>query len=600
MRHFFTHKEIKLKKKRTAIAVIGIGLVLGIYFIVSRRPAHQQETPVVAIEPVTREDVEIYGEYVGRIRAQQFVEVRARVEGYLEQMLFAEGTYVTKNQVLFVINQEQYRAKADKARAQLKKDEAQALKAKRLLRRLHRFLSNKELYMTLRFSPQTRRVFHLSLPIFAELLLQLLVGNMDQFMISRFGSAAVAAIGNGNQVMNVVIIVLTTMSTAATILLTQHIGAGRVGEECSEIVTVAVTVSAVFSFLVGLFLLLEPELVFHLLRTPEDAFDGACLYTRIVGGTVLLQGLYIQLCAVLRSYTLLKEVVVLSVSMNLLNVVGNAILINGFFGFPQMGVAGAAVSTVISKAVGLTLACITLKRKCTVRFSLQYLRPFPAKTFRALLGIALPSGTEALSYNVSQTFILRFINLMGAAVVSAKVYGSMLANVAYVYSIAVGQATQIILGYMIGGRKLDEVSGRVWSTIRIALAASELLTLLILIFCDPIYSIFTDDPVIHALGRQILYVEFGLEIGRSINIVMTRCLTTAGDVWYPVGVGIFSMWIVAVGGSWLLGHALNWGLVGIWIAMACDECLRGALFTIRFRSGKWKETRLVSDSTKGT
>ena len=153
---------------------------------------------------------------------------------------------------------------------------------------------------------------------------------------------------------------------------------------------------------------------------------------------------------------------------------------------------------------------------------------------------------------------------------------------------------------MIGGRKLDEVSGRVWSTIRIALAASELLTLLILIFCDPIYSIFTDDPVIHALGRQILYVEFGLEIGRSINIVMTRCLTTAGDVWYPVGVGIFSMWVVAVGGSWLLGHALNWGLVGIWIAMACDECLRGALFTIRFRSGKWKETRLVADSTKGT
>ena len=394
-------------------------------------------------------------------------------------------------------------------------------------------------FIPFHFSPQTRRVFHLSLPIFAELLLQLLVGNMDQFMISRFGSAAVAAIGNGNQVMNVVIIVLTTMSTAATILLTQHIGAGRTGKECDEIVTAAVTVSAVFSFLVGLFLLLKPELIFQLLQTPEEAFDGACLYTRIVGGTVLLQGLYIQLCAVLRSYTLLKEVVVLSVSMNLLNVVGNAILINGLLGFPQMGVAGAAVSTVISKAVGLVLACITLKRKCTLRFSLRYLRPFPAETFRALLG------------------------------------------------------------YMIGARKLDEVNGRVWSTIRIALVVSELLTLTILIFCDPIYSIFTDDPVIHALGRQILYVEFGLEIGRSVNIVMVRCLTTAGDVWYPVGVGIFSMWVVAVGGSWLFGQVLDWGLVGIWIAMACDECLRGALFTVRFRSGKWKEKRLVSNSEKG-
>ncbi|MCD7924643.1 MAG: efflux RND transporter periplasmic adaptor subunit [Bacteroides sp.] len=136
MRSFFTHKEITLKKRRTAIVVIGIGLVIGIYLIVTHRPAPKPELPVVAIAPVTQEDVEIYGEYVGRVRAQQFVEVRARVEGYLEQMLFNEGTYVTKNQVLFVINQDQYRAKADKARAQLKKDEAQAQKAKRDLERI--------------------------------------------------------------------------------------------------------------------------------------------------------------------------------------------------------------------------------------------------------------------------------------------------------------------------------------------------------------------------------------------------------------------------------------------------------------------------------
>ena len=100
--------------------------------------------------------------------------------------------------------------------------------------------------MTLQVSPQTKRVFHLSLPIFAELLLQLLVGNMDQFMISHFGSAAVAAIGNCNQVRNVGIIVLTTMSTAATILLTQYIGAGRDGKDCDVIATAAISFSAAF------------------------------------------------------------------------------------------------------------------------------------------------------------------------------------------------------------------------------------------------------------------------------------------------------------------------------------------------------------------
>ncbi len=444
-------------------------------------------------------------------------------------------------------------------------------------------------------TPQTRRVFQLSLPIFAELLLQLLVGNMDQFMISAFGSAAVAAIGNGNQVMNVVIIVLETMSAATTILLTQHIGAGRTGESCDEIATVGTAITALFSLLMGAVLLFAPHVLFTILRTPEEAFAGACLYTRIVGGGVLLQGLYIELCAVLRSYTLLKEVVTVSVVMNLLNVAGNAVLINGWLGLPRMGVAGAAVSTCISKGVGLLLVIWTLHRKCEVRFSGKYLRRFPEETCKKLLGIAMPSGAEALSYNISQIFILRFINLMGTTVIATKVYASMLANVAYVYAIAVAQATQIILGYMLGGRKLDEVPGRVWSTIRIALAVSELLTLVIFLFSDPIYGIFTDDPAIHALGRQIILVEFALEIGRAINIVMTRCLTTAGDVWYPVSVGIFSMWLVAVLGGWLLGNVLGLGLVGIWIAMACDEGLRGALFTLRFRTGGWKKRRLVED-----
>lgn len=92
--------------------------------------------PVVAVQPAAQDDVEIYGEYVGRVRAQQFVEVRARVEGYLEKMLFEEGTYVKKNQVLFIINPDQYRAKVDKARAQLKKDESQEQKAKRDLERI--------------------------------------------------------------------------------------------------------------------------------------------------------------------------------------------------------------------------------------------------------------------------------------------------------------------------------------------------------------------------------------------------------------------------------------------------------------------------------
>lgn len=127
---------LKCNRKRVLFIITGIIIAGILYYFLSRPRKATVSEPTVIIETVTTDDVEIYGEYVGRIRAQQFVEVRARVEGYLEKMLFEEGTYVPKNQILFIINPDQYRAKVDKVKAQLKKDKAQALKAKRDLERI--------------------------------------------------------------------------------------------------------------------------------------------------------------------------------------------------------------------------------------------------------------------------------------------------------------------------------------------------------------------------------------------------------------------------------------------------------------------------------
>lgn len=127
------------KRRRRAllwiiVAVVTVVLVL-LVLSLRKAPAPAQ-LPVVAVEPVEASEVNIYGEYVGRIRAQQFVEIRARVEGYLEQMFFEEGTHINKGQTLFVIDRKVYKALAEKARAQLNKAKANALKAERDLARI--------------------------------------------------------------------------------------------------------------------------------------------------------------------------------------------------------------------------------------------------------------------------------------------------------------------------------------------------------------------------------------------------------------------------------------------------------------------------------
>lgn len=129
--------RVRRFSKRTWI-ILGVAAVVaagGLWWWLRPEPA-KPVWPVVEVEPVQTDDIELYGEYVGRIRAQQFVEIRARVEGFLEKMMFEEGTYVRKGQPLFIIDPKLYRAHANKARAQLNKDKAMALKAERDLQRI--------------------------------------------------------------------------------------------------------------------------------------------------------------------------------------------------------------------------------------------------------------------------------------------------------------------------------------------------------------------------------------------------------------------------------------------------------------------------------
>ena len=438
-----------------------------------------------------------------------------------------------------------------------------------------------------------RYVLKLSTPIFIELLLQLLVGNADQVMVGQYSPDSVGAIGNANQIINLLIISFSVVCMASTILISQYIGAGE-RDKVEKNYSLSIFVNLVFSLFVSLILLFFSPQIYTWMGVPESLMAETCLYTQIIGIGMVLQSLYLTFTAFFRSNALMKQTMLISIVMNLLNIGGNYILINGLWGLPRMGVAGAAISSVVSRLIGLILIIYFFKKCIHVKISWSYLRPFPFGQLKKLLAIGLPSGGESISYNFSQICIQRICNLFENFVINTRVFANMFAMLSYIYGSAIAQASQIVVGYLMGSKRIEDTNRRVMTTLKMAMLIGVAISATLLLLSEPLYGLFTKDSRVVELGRTIMMIELVLELGRAGNMVIIRALQAAGDVNFPIIVGTIELWIVAVGLGYVFSVVLGWGLVGIWIAMAIDECTRAIIFFFRWKSGVWKTKNLVT------
>ena len=433
----------------------------------------------------------------------------------------------------------------------------------------------------------------LTAPVFVELLLQLLVGNMDQLMISQYSQVSVAAIGNANQILNIFILTFSVISLAVTILTAQYIGAQN-REMIARIYSLALFLNGAVGLLISAVLLLFSRPIFTMMQVPPEIMEESCLYISIVGGFLFLQAIALTFSAIFRSNSLPRITMYISIIVNVVNIVGNLILIYGVGPIPAFGIAGGAISSVVSRFLGVILLVVFFAKMIRVRISIKNIVPFPKALFQKMMMIGLPSGGESLSYNFTQIVIFSMINLFGTSVITAKVYCSMLAMCAYLFGSALSQATQVVVGYLMGAKKIPETHKRVMSTLRITILASGSFSVILYLLSDFIFQFLTQDPTVIALCKTVMLIEIPLEISRAVNMVLVRSLQAAGDVKFPVILGIGSEWAVAVGLSFLFGVVLGWGLIGVWIAMTLDETFRAVLFLIRWFQGRWKQKSLVA------
>lgn len=440
-----------------------------------------------------------------------------------------------------------------------------------------------------------RQLVSLTGPIFIETLLIMLAGFVDVFMLSRISDNAVASVGLANQILMLVSMVFMIGVMGVTVVCSQYIGA-RDEKSFVRTISAAVAYNVVVGIIVGIFFTFFSLQLVNFLDAKEELVDNAVMYFEIVGGLSILTCMNMTYSGIMRSCNLARYPMYVSVVANILNIIGNYALIFGHFGFPALEVEGAAIATVLSRFVACSLLFYAIKRQRVRESIFRNMFPFPIDKFRKIMKIGLPGAGEMFSYSLSQTVIVYLINRLGAESLAARTYLVNIISFIFLFSLSLGQASAIMVGQLVGRKRKDAALRLGKFSLKIAISVSVLLSFGLALAGPWVMPLLTNNMTIIELCLVILWIDVALEVGRAVNILGGRMLSAVGNPEYAFSVSLIVVWGVATFGSYLFGLLLGYGLIGMWVCFALDECLRAVFLWRHWASQKWAKKSLIHDN----
>lgn len=432
-----------------------------------------------------------------------------------------------------------------------------------------------------------RQLFSLTWPIFLEAVLFSVIGSVDTLMLSHYADNATGGVGAVNQVLSLFQVVSNIITSGTGILCAQYIGAGKSTKEKQPLILGALLVNTGLGVLFSLAALFGGNALLSMVGIASELRPYALEYLRIVGGFLFVQMIAMTFFVVIRSHGKTRPTLFMSLAMNLINVALNYVLIYGKLGFPVMGASGAAVATVVSKVFSCVVGGIYLLRFVLPDFSWKPDWSAMLQSVKRVLAIGSPAAGEQISYTLSKIVVLAMVNHFGAVTANAYTYLNTVIGYVYLFSMALGQGTSIMVGWDVGKQQPENARRLGLFSTRCSFLIAMGCTAVLCLFRVPMLRLFTKDTAIIDLAASVIFWNFILEAGRSRNLVLVNALRAAGDVRFPLYIGLVSMWLFSVGVSWLLGIGLGLGLVGIWIGLGLDELARAIVMQIRWQQGRW-------------
>lgn len=434
----------------------------------------------------------------------------------------------------------------------------------------------------------------LLIPVVLEQLLNSIMGTADTMMVSNVGSAAISAVSLVDSINVLVIQAFSALAAGGAIICAQYIGQRnkeKANESARQVLFIITAISVAVSLICLVFQKPLLRLIFGsvepaVMRASEIYFFYTALSFPFIAA-------YDSAASIFRAQDNTKGPMIISMISNVMNIAGNAVMIWVF----HMGVAGAALSTLISRIFCAVVVIIQLRKEkegqeIVVRDYFE-IRP-DWSMIRRILGLGIPSGIENSMFQLGKLAIQSTVSTLGTTAIAAQAMTNILENLNGIAAIGVGVGLMTIVGQCLGAGRQDEA---VYYIKKLCVIAE----VIIIISCLGVFALTKPITILGGMEKESADMCFHMVVWITIvkplvwimAFIPGYGLRAAGDVKFSMIVSCCTMWACRFCLCVFLIRVMGFGPMGVWIGMFADWTLRGIIFTWRFHSRKWLQHKVI-------
>ena len=433
---------------------------------------------------------------------------------------------------------------------------------------------------------------NLLIPVVLEQLLNSIMGTADTMMVSNVGSAAISAVSLVDSINVLVIQAFSALAAGGAIVCAQYIGQRnkeKANESARQVLFIITAISIAVSLICLVFQKPLLRLIFgsveaEVMRASETYFFYTALSFPFIAA-------YDSAASIFRAQDNTKGPMLISMISNVINIAGNAVMIWGF----HMGVAGAALSTLISRIFCAVVVLIQLRKDRQEIVVRDYIRIRPNwSMIKRILGIGIPSGVENSMFQLGKLAIQSTVSTLGTAAIAAQAMTNILENLNGIAAIGVGVGLMTIVGQCLGAGRQDEA---VYYIKKLCVIAE----VIIIISCLGVFALTKPITILGGMEKvsadmcfhMVMWITIVKPIAWTMAFIPGYGLRAAGDVKFSMITSCCTMWACRFCLCVFLIRKLGFGPMGVWIGMFADWTVRSIIFTWRFHSRKWLQHKVI-------